>query len=103
LDWHWSGSGLKSELLPSEYFARQCYGSFWFEKSTLPLLQVYPDNFMFSTDYPHPASLSPGPCGHTDKLPWEWVAEAFADIAPDVRAKALHGNAASLYHIRPRT
>ena len=33
LDWHWRGYGahLDSELLPSEYFQRQCYGSFWFE------------------------------------------------------------------------
>ena len=48
-------------MLPSEYFRRQCYGTFWFERLTLPLLETYPDNFMFETDYPHPTSIGPGP------------------------------------------
>ncbi|HRE02566.1 MAG TPA: amidohydrolase family protein, partial [Ilumatobacteraceae bacterium] len=64
LDWHWKGYGAsretKSDMLPSEYFARQCYGTFWFETSTLRLLDTYPDNFMFETDYPHPTAMSPG-------------------------------------------
>ncbi len=100
LDWHWKGYGahLHSPLLPSEYFRRQCYGSFWFERSTLPLLEVYPDNFMFETDYPHPTSMSPGPASPA-QLPAQHVAEAFAGIKPDVARKALHDNAATVYHL----
>ena len=43
LDWHWKGYGghRKSSMLPSEYFARQCYGTFWFETKTLPLVSLF--------------------------------------------------------------
>src|SRR5207248_748306 len=76
LDWEWLTFGNTSPLLPSEYFRRQCYGTFWFERTTLPLLAAYPDNFMFSTDYPHATSLSPGPASPAD-VPAEHVAHAF--------------------------
>jgi predicted TIM-barrel fold metal-dependent hydrolase len=98
LDWHWKGYGATSELLPSEYFLRQCYGSFWFERTTLPLLETYPNNFMFETDYPHPTSMSPGPASPAE-LPKLHIEHAFADIAPDVASKALHDNAARVYHL----
>jgi predicted TIM-barrel fold metal-dependent hydrolase len=100
LDWHWKGYGahLHSELLPSEYFRRQCYGSFWFERKTLSLLETYPDNFMFETDYPHPTSISPGPVSPAD-VPSVHIREAFADVPADVARKALHDNAAAVYHL----
>jgi uncharacterized protein len=98
LDWHWKGYGATSELLPSEYFLRQCYGSFWFERTTLPLLESYPNNFMFETDYPHPTSMSPGPASPAE-LPKLHIEHAFADISPDVASKALHDNAARVYHL----
>ena len=100
LDWHWKGYGahLTSPMLPSEYFRRQCYGAFWFEKGTLPLLSLYPDNFMFETDYPHPTSMSPGPCSPA-QLPKDHIAEAFADVPIEVARKALHDNAAAVYHL----
>jgi predicted TIM-barrel fold metal-dependent hydrolase len=98
LDWHWKGYGAHrtSEMLPSEYFRRQCYGCFWFERSTLPLLEHYPDNFMFETDYPHPTSMSPGPASPA-QIPSQHVAEAFAGLRPDIARKALHDNAAAVY------
>jgi predicted TIM-barrel fold metal-dependent hydrolase len=100
LDWHWKGYGahIKSPMLPSEYFRRQCYGCFWFERSTLPLLETYPDNFMFETDYPHPTSMSPGPASPA-QLPKDHIAEAFASVPPDLARKALHDNAAAVYHL----
>lgn len=100
LDWHWKGYGahLKSPTLPSEYFRRQCYGSFWFERATLPLLEVYPDNFMFETDYPHPTSMSPGPASPAE-LPKVHIEKAFKDVPPEVARKALHDNAARVYHL----
>ena len=98
LDWHWKGYGAKSPLLPSEYFARQCYGSFWFERQTLPLLSTYPDNFMFETDYPHPTSMSPGPASPAE-LPKVHIQKAFADVPPEIARKALHDNAAAVYHL----
>lgn len=100
LDWHWKGYGahIKSPMLPSEYFRRQCYGSFWFEKQTLPLLESFPDNFMFETDYPHPTSMSPGPASPAE-LPRLHIEKAFADVRPDIARKALHDNAAAVYHL----
>lgn len=98
LDWQWKAWGNRSlPLLPSEYFTRQCFCTFWFDRVSLPLLAAYPDNFMFSTDYPHPTSLSPGPCGGTELMPSDWVAEAFSAIDPALAAKALYGNAAKIY------
>jgi len=100
LDWHWKGYGahLKSPMLPSEYFRRQCYGCFWFERQTLPLLATYPDNFMFETDYPHPTSMSPGPASPAE-IPRDHIRAAFAAVPPDVARKALHDNAARVYHL----
>ncbi len=102
LDWQWKAWGNTSlPLLPSEYFRRQCFATFWFDRVSLGLLEHYPDNFMWSTDYPHPISLSPGPCSATDLLPSEWIDESFARVDPAVRAKALSGNAAALYGLSP--
>jgi len=100
LDWHWRGYGAhrESPLLPSEYFARQCYGTFWFEKKTLPLLETYPDNFMFETDYPHPTSMSPGPASPAE-LPSEHIKKYFVDVPAEVTRKVLHDNAARVYHL----
>jgi predicted TIM-barrel fold metal-dependent hydrolase len=100
LDWHWQGYGahLTSPMLPSEYFRRQCYGTFWFERKTLPLLETYPDNFMFETDYPHPTSMSPGPASPAER-PADHIRSAFAGVPDDVARKALHDNAATVYHL----
>lgn len=99
LDWKWKSYGNRSlPLLPSEYFRRQCYATFWFDSGTLPLLELYPENFMFSTDYPHPISLAPGPCAGTDLLPSEWVKEHYSNLDSGLAAKALSGNAAKLYN-----
>lgn len=98
LDWHWKGYGAKSAggLLPSEYFKRQCYGCFWFERQTLPLLEHYPDNFMFETDYPHPTSMSPGPCSPAE-IPSNHIATAFENVPLAITRKALWENAARVY------
>ena len=50
------------DLLPSEYFRRQIYGCFWFERdSAIEAIERFPDNIMFETDYPHPTCQHPGP------------------------------------------
>ena len=103
LDWHWKGYGAhrSSPMLPSEYFRRQCYGTFWFESGTLPLLETYPDNFMFETDYPHPTSMAPGPASPAE-LPSVHIGKHFAKVPPGVARKALHDNAARVYHLDRR-
>ena len=51
------------DLLPSEYFRRQIYGCFWFERDTAlsAIEQLGADNILYETDFPHPTSMSPGP------------------------------------------
>lgn len=99
LDWHWKALGNKSrDLLPSEYFARQVHGTFWFERGTLPLLSEYPNNFMFSTDYPHSTGGAPGPASPGVPAS-QYVAEAFAGVDPELAEKAIWGNASRLYHL----
>jgi uncharacterized protein len=101
LDWYWkqyNGSSVLP-LLPSEYFRRQCFASYWFEQSTLDKLPLYPDNFMFSTDFPHGTSLSPGPCGGTTLTPAEYARQGHSSLDPALRAKVLSGNAAAVYKL----
>ena len=68
LDWQWKNCGVALEhpeydLLPSEYFKRQIYGCFWFERETAraAIDWLGDDNFLYETDFPHPTSMSPGP------------------------------------------
>ncbi|MCE3288516.1 MAG: amidohydrolase [Caulobacter sp.] len=65
LDYQWLNCGAHKEnpeykLLPSEFFKRQIYGSFWFEKPTLKLAidVLGADNILYETDFPHPTSMS---------------------------------------------
>ena len=48
-------------LLPSEYFRRQFFGCFWFERSTIKPTVDFLGNscLMFETDFPHPTCLYP--------------------------------------------
>jgi predicted TIM-barrel fold metal-dependent hydrolase len=100
LDWHYVNYGARQQypnsLLPSEYFRRQVFGSFWFEKGTLPLLEQYPDNFMFETDFPHPTSLSPGPASSAD-VPSVHISKALSGLSDQTIRKVLHDTAARLY------
>ena len=51
------------DLLPSEYFARQIYSCFWFERASAAtaIEQLGADHVMFETDFPHPTGITPGP------------------------------------------
>jgi predicted TIM-barrel fold metal-dependent hydrolase len=100
LDWHWKGYGAWKDhpMLPSEYFRRQCYGSLWFEHSTLNQLSAYPDNFMFESDYPHPTSLAPG-AAMPKLMAKDYLRTTFADVGPELTRKVLHDNAARVYNL----
>jgi predicted TIM-barrel fold metal-dependent hydrolase len=104
LDWQWKGAGCVKEypnrLLPSEYFRRQVYGSFWFESTVLKrALELFPDNIMFETDFPHPTSLSPGPASPA-RPPADVIEDALGDLSEDIQRKVLHDNAAKLYGLK---
>jgi predicted TIM-barrel fold metal-dependent hydrolase len=103
LDWQWRGAGadviLKDRLLPSEYFFRQIYTSFWFEKNSLRLLDLMPENVMFETDFPHSTSLTPG-SKSVAKPPEVYAAELLDVVGPELGRKVLYENAARIYHIK---
>ena len=103
LDWQWQNAGLhldgKYDLLPSEYFRRQIYACFWFEKQMLQTAtELYPDNLMYETDFPHPTSMSPGPATIASR-PRDYAAAALGQLPPDTVKKVLHDNAARVYHV----
>lgn len=103
-DWQWRNGGVHLEhpeydLLPSEYFRRQIYGCFWFERdSAIEAIERYADNIMFETDYPHPTCQHPGP-----QSPAQWprdYATSVLDKLPDnVLTNVLHDTAARIYRL----
>ena len=72
------------DLLPSEYFRRQIYGCFWFERDTAltAIEQLGADNVLYETDFPHPTSMSPGPASIAER-PDDFVRAVFADLPLD--------------------
>ncbi len=101
LDWQWMGTGAidryPDRMMPSEYFRRQVYTMFWFEKEGLDLLPRYQDNVMFETDFPHPTCLHPGP-GHSPS-PAEVIRRDTEIVGEAVMRKVLHDNASRVYHV----
>lgn len=83
--------GRSFDLKPSEYFRRNFYACFWFEKKDLSqsLRQVGIDNCLFETDYPHPTGLYP-----IDNLE-----SRLSALTAEERKKVLSANAAKLYNI----
>jgi len=81
------------ELLPSEYFARQVYGCYWFEEyAPAHMLDKLPvDNILFETDYPHPV------CLYGDVR--EKIDAGLGNADPEIRRKLLFDNAAKLYKV----
>jgi predicted TIM-barrel fold metal-dependent hydrolase len=83
--------GKRFELKPSEYFKRNFYACFWFEKTNLSetLRQVGIDNCLFETDFPHPTGL----------FPIDNLEERLNALTAEERKKVLSTNAAKLYNI----
>jgi predicted TIM-barrel fold metal-dependent hydrolase len=104
MDWQWSSCGVhrehpEYELQPSEYFQRQIYGSFWFEKdSALFALETLADNIFYETDFPHSTSMCPGPKSPA-QMPHDYIGETFGHLPDVTLRKVLHGNAARVYHL----
>ena len=83
--------GRKFDLKPSEYFKRNFFACFWFEKEDIAhtLRRVGIDNVLFETDFPHPTGL----------YPIENLESRLGDLTHEERAKVLGLNAAKLYNI----
>jgi uncharacterized protein len=107
LDWQWINAGMRKshpemDLLPSEYFRRQIYGSFWFERRSglREALELYPDNLFYETDFPHPTSISPGAFEFSETARSNLERKfASLDVPEEVLRKVLHDNAARVYRL----
>jgi len=103
LDWQWLNSGsaeiLPERLMPSEYFKRQVYATFWFEHRTvLRLIDLLEDNVMFESDFPHPTCLAPGPASFTDS-PNKVIQANLSKLPEATLKKILYANAARVYNL----
>jgi len=95
LDYQFAENGVSDlKLLPSEYFQRQIYGSYWFETDLDDTIRrLGEDNIMFETDFPHATCLYPGVREH--------VQNTHKGLDPRVQRKLLYENAARVYNIDP--
>jgi predicted TIM-barrel fold metal-dependent hydrolase len=102
MDWMWLNVKGRERMperdLPSEYFLRQFYATFWFETSSLPMLTLLQDNLMYETDFPHTASISPGPASVAPR-PGDHIRQNLADVPADIVRKVLYDNAAQVYKL----
>lgn len=103
LDWQFLNNNLHKDypdmLLPSEYFRRQIYGTFWFETDVTRLADLYPDNFMFESDFPHSTSLTPAESNPYVKGPRDTIIANLATIPEPLLVKLLQDNAAAVYNL----
>ncbi|ODQ93396.1 hypothetical protein BHQ17_13605 [Mycolicibacterium holsaticum] len=83
----------KDGMLPSDYFHRQCYANFWYEKLTpWHVEKIGADNLLWESDYPHQTCL-------IDDEVWDSVDYGIGDLSNEVREKVCWENAAQLYHV----
>jgi predicted TIM-barrel fold metal-dependent hydrolase len=86
-------------MKPSEYFRRQIYACFWFERAGVRFaLEQYPDNMLFETDFPHPTCQHPGPRTPATE-PRQYADEVLGDLPEPTVRKVLYENAARLYSV----
>jgi predicted TIM-barrel fold metal-dependent hydrolase len=85
------------DMLPSEYFKRQVYACYWFERAApAHLLGEIPiDRILFETDFPHPTCLY----GNVR----EQIDASLSAASSDARRRILWENAAALYGIEAPT
>jgi uncharacterized protein len=81
-------------MAPSDYFRRQVYSCFWFERAGLAgaIEALGAGHLLFETDFPHPT------CTYPDGL--DIAAEGLGPVTDrETRAGIMGGNAARLYHL----
>ena len=98
VDYHFLAADVPSArpeftMLPSEYFRRQVYACYWFEKIAPRKLidDIGEDNILFETDFPHPTCLY----GNVQ----ETIESGLEGQSETTRRKILWENSAKLYKI----
>lgn len=94
LEYQYDENGVDDlKLRPRDYFQRQIYGSYWFEKTPKHAIEALgEDNLMFETDFPHATCLYPGVR--------ETMQASLEGLAPRVQRKLLYETAARVYQIQ---
>jgi len=87
----YGGFASEVQMLPSEYFARQCWISFEIDEETLPALAPFIgiDRIVWGSDYPHADSTFPGALGE--------LRDTIKPMSEGEQARILGENAAALY------
>lgn len=104
LDWQFLNNNLyrvyPDMMLPSDYFRRQIYGTFWFESDIAHYAERFPDNLMFESDFPHSTSLTPGENYPYVQGPRDTLIAHLPDDMPEgLLVKLLQDNAARVYNL----
>jgi predicted TIM-barrel fold metal-dependent hydrolase len=88
------------DMRPSDYFRRQVYVTYWFEKLAprIALDWIGADRVMLETDFPHPTSLAHA-AGQRKQPLRDLIDEATVFLTPENREKVMWQNAARLYNI----
>jgi predicted TIM-barrel fold metal-dependent hydrolase len=78
---------------PSEYFHRQCYVNFWYERTGIEnRYHIGIDNIMWESDFPHPTCSWPNS--------QEFIERALAGVPADERRKILVDNAVRVFNLK---
>lgn len=100
VDWHFQVGHVQDEypvfeMLPSEYFHRQVYASYWFERSapTHLLEDIGAANVLFETDFPHPTCLFGAEAIEGA------IENGLKGVSQADRERILHKNAAELFRV----
>ncbi|PZC48854.1 MAG: putative metal-dependent hydrolase, TIM-barrel fold [Chloroflexi bacterium] len=85
-----SGFPTALTMKPSDYFHRQCYATYIDDPAGIPYRRdVGLDSVMWSSDYPHAASIWP--------KSKEYIARDFADSPEEEKWQIVRGNVSKLY------
>jgi predicted TIM-barrel fold metal-dependent hydrolase len=95
MDYEWEDAYVDWKALcatkPSEQFRRQMFATFQEDHIGPQLAHLYPDSFMWGSDYPHADGIWPDS--------QQKIRETMGRLDEGLRTKLLRDNAARLYHI----
>lgn len=94
IDYEWENSTEWAEFCkttPSELFRRQMYATFQEDAIGPQLAHLYPNNFLWGSDYPHADGIWPD--SHAV------IKRTMGGLDPALRQRIIHDNAVELYRI----
>jgi len=90
LEWEDQFKDIGLSMKPSDYWKRNCRATYQSDPVGIHCLQMLgEDNIMWGSDFPHPDGVWPDSQAFIDR--------ELSGLAPEVRTKIVHSNAARLY------